>query len=78
MHPDDVQERRLAGARRPHDRDELSFFHVDVDPPQHVAAARAVRVRLLDVAKADQHIRRDRHIRGKRIGGGRGGGLRRS
>ena len=29
VHADDVQQRRLAGARRPHDRDELAFLDVE-------------------------------------------------
>ena len=57
VHAEDVQQRRLAGARRPHDRDELAFLDVDVDAAQHVGAADAVRVRLLDVAQRDQHLR---------------------
>ena len=38
VHADDVEQRRLAGARRPHDRDELALLDVDVDAPQHVAS----------------------------------------
>src|SRR5215217_3979398 len=69
VHPDDVQERRFAGPRRPHDRDELPLFHIDVDAAQHVTAARAVGIRLLDVAQPDEHVRRQRGVGRKRIAG---------
>ena len=71
VHADDVQQRRLAGARRPHDRDELAFLDVDVDAAQHVAAARAVRVGLLDVAQPDERVGRQRlRFRWRRAGAG--------
>jgi hypothetical protein len=49
VHPEDMEQRRLAGARRPHDRDELAFFDIHVDAAQDVGAPDAVRVGLLDV-----------------------------
>ena len=61
VHADDVQQRRFAGARRAHDRDELAFLDVEVDAAQHVAAAGAVRVGLLDVAQPDERV--GRHCR---------------
>src|SRR4029079_18334608 len=70
---DDVQQRRLAGPRGAHDGDELPLLDVDVDAAQHVAAAGAVRVRLLDVAQRNQRVG------GERLGfdGASGGGGRR-
>jgi len=65
VHADDVQERGLAGAGRPHDGDELAVLHIEVDAAQHVRAAGAVRVRLLDVAQADEHARRERRRVGR-------------
>ena len=56
VHAEDVEQRRLAGARRPHDRDELALLDVEVDAAQDVGAADAVRVRLLDVAQRDEHL----------------------
>ena len=55
VHAEDVEQRRLAGARRPHDRDELALLDVDVHAPQHVGAADAVRVGLFDVPQRNQH-----------------------
>jgi hypothetical protein len=57
VHADDVQQRRLSGARRPHDGDELPLLHIQVDPAQHVRAARAVRIRFLDISQADERVR---------------------
>ena len=51
VHAQDVQQRRLAGARWSHDRDELTILDVDVHAPQHVGAADAVRVRFLKAAQ---------------------------
>jgi len=44
VHAEDVEERRLAGAGRPHDRDEFAFLDVDVHAAEHVSAADAVRI----------------------------------
>src|SRR4029078_4703219 len=50
------EQRRFAGARRPHDRHELAFLDVQAHATEHVGASDAVRVRLLDVAQRDQHV----------------------
>src|SRR5947209_11150443 len=71
VHPDDVQQRRLAGAGRPHDRDEFAFLDISIDPPEHVASARAVRIRFLDIPDADEDIWRKRLIFGDGGGGRR-------
>ena len=44
MHAEDVQERRLAGAGRPHDRHELAGFDVGGDAAKDEVPARALRV----------------------------------
>ena len=66
VHADDVEQRRFAGARRPHDRDELALLDVDVHAAQHVGLAHAMLIRLLDVAELHQ----------RRAGRGRGLGQR--
>ena len=53
VHAEDVQERRLAGARRAHDRDELPLLDVQVDPPQDEGLRGALLEALLDVPKAN-------------------------
>ncbi len=71
VHADDVQERRFPRARRPHDGDELSLLHVQVDAAEHVGAAGAMRVRFLDVPKRDEGVGRERLTGGvdRRLGG---------
>ena len=44
VHAEDVEERRLAGAGRPHDRDEFAFLDVDVHAAEHVGPADTVRI----------------------------------
>ena len=51
VHAEHVQQRRLAGARRSHDGDELSFADIETDAPEHECLRRAVLKVLLDVAK---------------------------
>ena len=55
VHAENVQERRLAGARRPHDRDELAILDVEIDAAQHVGASDAVGKGLFDVPERNQH-----------------------
>jgi hypothetical protein len=50
VHPQDVEERRLAGTRRAHDRHELAGLDVERHPAQHERGGRAVLVALLDLA----------------------------
>ncbi|MBV8202867.1 MAG: ATP-binding cassette domain-containing protein, partial [Acidobacteria bacterium] len=53
-HAEDRQQRRLAGAGRPHHGDELPLPDLEVDAAQHVGgAALRGRIGLLDVAQAD-------------------------
>jgi len=44
VHADDVQQRGLSGARRSHNRDELSLLDVEIDPTKDVGPAGAVCV----------------------------------
>ena len=60
VHADDVEQRRLSRTRRPHDGNELPLFDIEVDPAQHVRAARAVGVGLFNIAKCDERIGRKR------------------
>ena len=53
VHAEDVQQRGLAGARRPHDRHELAGREVERDPAQDVGRLHALLVGLLDVPQAD-------------------------
>src|SRR5436190_12524304 len=53
VHADDMQQRRLTGAGRPHDRDELAHLDVEIDAPQHIVLVYALREKFFDVAKAD-------------------------
>ena len=55
VHAENVQQRRLARARRPHDGHEFAVLDVDVHAAEHVGASDAERVRLLEVAECDQH-----------------------
>ena len=50
VHPQNMEQRRLAGAGRPHDGEKLSLFDIDVDLPQDERLADAVRVRFFQVA----------------------------
>src|SRR5262249_31402329 len=50
---DHVHQRRLAGAGRPHDRDELAGLDVEVDAAQGVHLVRAHAVDLGELADAD-------------------------
>ena len=59
VHAQDVQQRRLAGAGRPHDRDELAGLEVERHAAQHVRALHAGLVRLLDVLETDDRVHRD-------------------
>jgi hypothetical protein len=68
VHAEDVQHRRLAGAGRPHDRDELAGLDVERDTAQHERRGRAVLVALLDVAQLDE-----RSVDHLGVGGERGG-----
>ena len=52
-HAHDVQQRRLAGAARPHDRQELPLLDLEVHVAQHVGPEGAGPVVLLDVAHLD-------------------------
>ena len=72
VHADDVQQRRFAGARRPHDRDELAVLDVERDAPQHPRPGRAVRVRLLEIAQRDERLGRN-GSRSAGAGAGAGG-----
>src|SRR5205807_2379537 len=55
VHPEDVEERRLARARGPHDRYELARFDIESDPAQHVTLHRPLWVRPLEVPERDEH-----------------------
>ena len=54
VHAEQMQQRRLAGARRPHDGDELAFLHFRVDAAQHKRLGRTVLEILLHVPQNDQ------------------------
>ena len=49
-HAHNVQQRRLARPRRPHNRDKVAFGDVEADTAQNKRAAESVRVRLGNVA----------------------------
>src|SRR3982075_1904174 len=49
---DQVQERRLAGAARAHQRNELPFWNIQGESLQHLYALLAAGVALVDVAQA--------------------------
>ena len=59
VHAEDVEQRRLAGAGRPHDRDELACLDVERDAAQHEGLTGPDRERLLDAL--------ERHERGGRV-----------
>jgi hypothetical protein len=50
VHPEDVQQRRLARAGRAHDRDELAVTDREIDAAQHEVPSGTLGIRLLDVA----------------------------
>ena len=52
VHAEDVEQRRLAGARRSHDRDELAWLDVERDAAQDEGLPSPDRKRLLDAAAA--------------------------
>ena len=49
VHAEDVEQRRLAGARRSHDRDELARLNGQRDASQHEDLTAALRIRLVEV-----------------------------
>src|SRR2546423_7821097 len=53
VHADDVEQGRLAGAGRPHDRHELTRLDVEINAPQHKVLRQSLREIFFDVAKAD-------------------------
>ena len=55
VHAQNVEERRLAGAGRPHDRHELPGLDVDRHAAEHVAAAGADRIGLLEILQRNEH-----------------------
>src|SRR5262249_9656566 len=57
VHPEDMEQGRLARPRRPHDRNELAFLDIDVHSAQDVGPAHAMWIRFFDVAKRDKHQR---------------------
>ena len=63
-HAENREERRLAGARRAHDRDELARLNLPRDPAQHVRSPRGRLEHLLDVPHRDQ---RPDDRRGRRV-----------
>jgi hypothetical protein len=54
---DEVEQRGLAGAARPQQRDDLACRHVQVDTAQHVVLRSAVLVRLVHASQSDQQTR---------------------
>src|SRR5690242_595402 len=52
-HAEDAQQGRFAGARGPHDGDELTGPHLEVDLAEDVGPGRAGRERLFDIMEAD-------------------------
>ena len=54
MHPENVQQRRLACAGRPHDRDELAGLDVQRDPAQHECPRGPLRIGLLEIAEPNE------------------------
>src|SRR5436305_1978061 len=70
VHADDMEQRRLAGAGRPHDRYELARLDVEINAPQHKVLRQSLREIFFDVAKAD-HLNLTWHAhpaRGSRAG----------
>ena len=51
---DQIQERRLAGARRPHQRQELAFGHIEIHAFQHLDALRPAAEDLVNVLRSNQ------------------------
>ena len=51
---DEVEQRRLAGARRPHQRDEVALRDVEIDVDQHRDDLAAANVALHEAADGDQ------------------------
>ena len=58
VHAEDVQQRGLAGARRPHDRDEFARLDIERNPAQHESLPRADGKRLLDASQRHEGRRR--------------------
>jgi hypothetical protein len=56
QHAEDRKQRRLAGARRAHDRNEVAPLDLQVDAPQHEGLARLRFVDLLDVLELDHRV----------------------
>jgi hypothetical protein len=71
---EDVQERRLAGARRPHDRGEAAAQQRDVDAAQRVDGCRAFAEALGDGGRADDDVRARRMLQIVRIRSSAAGG----
>ncbi len=61
MHAEDVEQSRLSRSGRPHDRDELSWLHVEIDAPKQKRLAGAGLHRFLEVTQRD-------HFAGPTIG----------
>ena len=69
MHAEDVEQRALAGARRPHDRHEVALLDVGVDAAQDEGLRQAVPVGLFDAGQFD-------HVSGSGSGSGVSGDQR--
>src|SRR5258706_13182287 len=57
MHADQMQQRGLSSAGRPHDGDKFAFFDFSVDTPQDEGLSNAMSIELLDVSQFDHKIR---------------------
>src|SRR6266550_374484 len=53
VHAYDMQQGRLAGAGRPHDRHELARLDIEIDAPQHIVLRHALGEIFFDFAKTD-------------------------
>src|SRR6266481_6901116 len=53
VHANDVEQGRLAGAGRPHDRHEFARLDIEIDAPQHIVLRHALGEIFFDVAEAD-------------------------
>ena len=57
VHSNQVEQRGLARARRPHDRNKLAFLDIDIYAAQDKCFTYPMGVELLDVLKPDHEIK---------------------
>src|SRR6266508_1450666 len=53
IHPEDTEQKGFPSPGRPHDADELAFFHLQINPAQNFVDPRFVLKRLLNLAESD-------------------------